>query len=783
MSLTARSLVSLMICLALHGQAMATESQVTHGSTEPLTLPNGKCLAPEYRCNPAKGSAEDINNLPIKIEADSAEAKANERAIYRGDVVVTQGNRTVKADTATLRQPENIVTADGNVYFHDGEIAVSGKSLQTNLDNEDTTLTEAYYKMMCTPGRGQAKRVFKNGTTFYEMEDGTYTTCPDDDKSWRFSAGKLEKEQGDIFANLYHARFEVLDTPVFYLPYLRVPVEDGRLTGFLYPSVSLNDTDGFELETPFYWNIHPQADMLITPRYMSNRGLFMTLEPRYLTEYGRGSLVLEYMGSDRLYPEFDKSWGVNWRHAGIQDHWLYDIDYSKVSDFTYFNRHTDSRVGSREDNTLLQTGQVSYRDLNWDSTLTVRDFQPLSPNTPVYRLLPQLAMNYYRPDTRYGLDFYIPAQISKFATDDNRKPDALRINLEPTVVLPYNLPWLSATAEGKVFYTYYDQSNIKGVTGVNGEKLDETVSRAVPMARLHAMVTLERNGAFFDTPYTQTLEPQVQYLYIKDVDQSGIYNPVNYSGGGYDTARLQTDYYGLFRANQYSSVDYINPANQVTVGAATRFFDDGYKERFNLAFGQIYYLDRFADQQDTSLNYSAWAIESELNLNDHLFVRGSMEYDSNLNDLQFANATLEYRDGSIFAQTSYRYVAKDYIASTVGFNNLDQITEDGISQVGLVTGFPIADGVTVRGQYFHDLTQDLMLENQFGITYHSDCWVIGLSYNEYLLSRGNINDEARYDNNISLSFSLLGLGANAGFGYSSASGNALGYRNPFGLKN
>ncbi len=76
-----------------------------------------------------------------------------------------------------------------------------------------------------------------------------------------------------------------------------------------------------------------------------------------------------------------------------------------------------------------------------------------------------------------------------------------------------------------------------------------------------------------------------------------------------------------------------------------------------------------------------------------------------------------------------------------------------------------------------------MLENQLGITYRSACWVIGLSYNEYLLARSNINDIAKYDNNISLSFSLLGLGTNAGFGYSTASGNALGYRNPFGLKN
>ncbi len=783
MSLTARSFLSTMICFALYGQAMAEENPAAQDGQAPLVIPTDTCLAPEYRCLNKKEQVEDVNNAPVTIVADRAEAKANDKAIYSGDVVVTQGHRTMKSDTATLRQPENIVTAEGNVYFHDGEMAVSGKSLQSNLDTEDTTLLDAEYQMMCEPGRGQAKRVFKNGTTFYELEDGTYTTCPDNDDSWRFSAGKIEKEDGDIFADLYHARFEVLDTPVFYLPYLRVPVEDGRLTGFLYPSISWNDNDGVELSTPFYWNIHPQTDMLITPKYMSNRGTFLTVEPRYLTKAGSGSMVIEYMGQDDLYTDYSKSWGFNWQHAGIQDHWKYDVDYSKVSDINYFTRHTDSRVGNREDNTLLQTGSVSYRDENWNSTLNVRNFQALSDNASVYRLLPQLAFNYYRPEMVYGLDFSMPSQISKFATDDDSKPDSTRINVEPTLTLPYTLPWLTATAEGKVFYTYYDQTNIEGVQGINGETLESTVSRVVPMARLHSVITLERDTSIWGSDYTQTLEPQVQYLYIKDVDQSGIYNPVNYSGGGYDTARLQTDYYGLFRANQFSSVDYINPANQFTIGAASRFFDDGYKERFNIAFGQIYYLDRQNSQTDNAINYSAWAVETELNVNDQWFVRGSVEYDSNIESLQFGNATVEYRDGGFFAQTSYRYVSKEYISSTIGSENLDLITEDGISQAGIVTGFPIGKGVSFRGQYFQDLTQNIMLESQFGFTYRSDCWVIGLNYNEYLLSRSNINNDARYDNSVSLSFSLLGLGDGAGFGYSTASGNALGYRSPFGLKN
>ncbi|WP_338057078.1 LPS assembly protein LptD [Salinivibrio socompensis] len=293
---------------------------------------------------------------------------------------------------------------------------VTSDYLQANLESEDTTLNNAQYKMLCTPGRGEAKRVFKNGTSFYELEDGTYTTCPDEDKSWRFSASKIEKEDSSLFADLYHPKFEVMNVPIFYLPYLRVPVEEGRLTGFLYPSVTWSDRDGIETETPFYWNIHPQLDATFTPKYMSERGVQLKTNMRYLTPIGSGSLYSEYLPDDQLNPELDTRWGFNWQHSGVQGHWRYEADYSKVSDIGYF-QSIDSNVGKREDNTLLQTGEISYRGLDWNSTVRVRDFQALTEGTSVYRLMPQVDLNYYAPQVTDWLDVSVPAQLSVFAND------------------------------------------------------------------------------------------------------------------------------------------------------------------------------------------------------------------------------------------------------------------------------------------------------------------------------------------------------------------------------
>ncbi len=356
----------------------------------------------------------------------------------------------------------------------------------------------------------------------------------------------------------------------------------------------------------------------------------------------------------------------------------------------------------------------------------MRDFQALTLNTPVYRLMPQLSFNYYRPDLVYNMNFKMPSSISVFKNNDPKKPEATRINVEPTLTIPYYTPWLQMSAEGKIYYTHYDQDfQSANVDSVGDARLEETVDRTVPSARLHAGIILERHSSLFGDDYSQTLEPQLQYLYIKDVDQSGIYNPVNYNGGGYDTARLQTDYYGLFRANQYSSVDYINPANQFTIGLSSRVFDGDYRERFNVSFGQIFYINQPSTSQGENINFSAWAIESEYNYNDHLFVRGSMEYDSNLDDLQFGNLVTEYRDGGFYAQASYRYVAQDYIQSTLPNNANANFGTDGINQAGIVAGFPVTRNVSVSGKYFRDLVEDNMLDSQISLTYRSDCWVIG----------------------------------------------------------
>jgi LPS-assembly protein len=309
----------------------------------------------------------------------------------------------------------------------------------------------------------------------------------------------------------------------------------------------------------------------------------------------------------------------------------------------------------------------------------------------------------------------------------------------------------------------------------------EKVSRTVPQFRSHGSIVFERETTFVQD-YTQTLEPQLQYLYIPNVNQDGIYR--------YDTSLLQTDYYGLFRSQKYSGVDYIAPANQISYGASTRFFDGLSRERLALSFGQIYYLD--VGTKDTNsnsdeglTNYSAWAIETDVNFNDRVFYRGGIQYDLDSSQVSVGNSALEYRVGSDYIQANYRFVSKEYIQSTLNYSDeyLQQNTRNGISQLGLLGGYRINPQWIVQGQYFYDTTENVSMEWLAQIQYESDCWYLGFDFSKQLRSWENgIGNNPVFEQNVRVNFGITGLGGSTA-PPPSPSGNALGYSRPFILNN
>ncbi|MGR5245756.1 LPS assembly protein LptD [Vibrio sp. PNB23_22_6] len=745
------------------------------------------------QCLVEPSGEEDALNEPVVVQADHLQVINGDKAQYSGNVEVTQGQKKITADNVTLHQQDNVVVAEGNVTFNDGQVKARSDRVTNDINQDTFSLENTDYQFLCQQGRGTAAYIARTGQSVYELEDGSITSCPQGDNSWRLVASGIDVDQDEEMATLHHPRFEVLDVPVFYVPYLTMPIGDTRKTGFLFPSLSYGSSDGLEVEVPFYWNIAPQYDMTLTTLYMQQRGTKLDTDFRYLTDgWGQGEIKIEYMNRDKKYQ--DKSrWGYQFKHDGIiNQHWVVKADYSKVSDIDYF-RDLSSDLGNREDGQLIQEGQVKYRTDFWDVSLTARDFQILleDQNKP-YRLMPQLDLNYYTPLWGNYVNFDVKSQVSQFSSDDTTKPDATRIFVAPGLTIPLSTAWATWTTEARLLSRYYNQ-DIDALTDETlKRRLDKNVSSVIPEFRSHTQIYLERDTSWIKG-YTQTLEPQLQYLYVPKEDQNNIYD--------YDTTRLQMDYYGLFRSRRYSGVDFIAAANQLSYGASTRFFDDDYKERLNISFGQIYYFNTDAkfneknqnnESSTSATNYSSWAIETDFNYNDYLFYHGGIQYDIDLNSMQLANSTLEYQFAGGFIQANYRYVTLDYIKSSIDLKNLDLITREGISQAGLVAAYDIDRNWSTSGQYYYDLNESNSLEWLASLRYQSDCWYIGFTYSNQLLGWDNAiigadGASPEYENNISVNFGIQGFSTNQRATTAAkeldGSDNAIKYGRPFDLNN
>lgn len=784
MPFTSRSLLASLAGCLLYGSPVIADDGSTIVSPENSTIFPLQTNAVNSCPVPEKTSKEEEDQQPVLIQSDSFEALNNSKATYKGNVHIIKGRQEIKADSITLHQQENIAIAEGNVDYSSMDMRSKSDKVTTDLTTEDTTMINAAYKMSCQPIRGQASRVLKTGQEIYQLEDASFTTCPAGDKSWRFKASDIELDQSDEWATFYNARFEVLDVPILYLPYITVPVGDKRKTGVLIPSAGLDSKDGFELSIPVYWNIAPNYDAITTINYMEKRGTQLEGNFRYLTDLGAGELNAEYLGDDAKNQDKGARWGASWNHSGIfRQHWKFEVEYAQVSDVTYF-QDLNSSIGTRDEGQLTQSGEVSYRSQDWDLSMRVRDFQVLVESQKPYRLMPQVEFNYYAPQFYNSLDFNFHSHVSEFATDDDTKPSATRVHMEPKLSLPLSDTWWSLTPEASLLYTHYTQEFDKKNASLSS--LEEDTSRTIPEVRVNGAIYLDSTQKFLGE-YLQTLEPKIQYLYVPEVDQSEIYG--GQGEGGYDSSKLQLDYYGLFRDRQYSGVDYIAAANQFSIGATSRFYDDAYKERMNISFGQILYMDGSGTSENNdNKNSSAWAIESDFNYDDYLFYHGGIQYDSNESELQVANSTLEYRHNRGYIQANYRYVSKSYIDDNLSYSDPgpSSVTRYGIYQAGILTQYNIGNSWRLNAQYFYDTREEFMLETLVGATYLSDCWSFGLTYSDQIIApetSGLIGSyEPEYESNVMLSIAIRGLGTNTGITSGSAT-NALGYGRPFYLNN
>ena len=722
----------------------------------------------------------DTNSLPVTITADSSKGTYPDNATFTGSVDINQGNSRLQADEVQLHQkqpegaaePVRTVDALGNVHYDDNQVILKGPKAWSNLNTKDTNVWEGDYQMVGRQGRGKADLMKQRGENRYTiLENGSFTSCLPGSNTWSVVGSEVIHDREEQVAEIWNARFKLGPVPVFYSPYLQLPVGDKRRSGFLIPNAKYSTSNYFEFYLPYYWNIAPNMDATITPHYIHKRGNVMwENEFRYLTQAGTGLMELDYLPSDKVFQdehptEGDKHrWMYYWRHAGVMDQvWRFNVDYTKVSDPYYFNDF-DSKYGSSTDGYATQKFSVGYAIQNFNATVSTKQFQVFDSQTrSTYGAEPQLDVNWYQNDVG-PFDTRVYAQAVHFVNTNSDMPEATRVHLEPTINLPLSNNWSSLNTEAKLMATHYQQKNVDWYNNRYGTDLDESVNRVLPQFKMDGKLIFERDMGLLADGYTQTLEPRMQYLYVPYRDQSKIQN--------YDSSFLQSDYSGLFRDRTYGGLDRIASANQLTTGVTTRVYDESAVERFNVSVGQIYYFtesrtgdDNINWEKDNKTGSLVWAGDTYWRMTDRWGLRGGLQYDTRLDNIATSSAAVEYRrDEDRMVQLTYRYASPEYIQATLPNYATSEQYKDGISQVGGAASWPIADRWSIVGAYYFDTNANKPADQMVGLQYNSCCYALRVGYERKLNGWDTQNNQSKYDNVIGFNFELRGLSSNYGLG-------------------
>ncbi|HEX6005833.1 MAG TPA: LPS-assembly protein LptD [Burkholderiales bacterium] len=682
------------------------------------TAQEGLQLKPQHALGLA--APADPSALPVFLEADRLRGHSEKEIEAEGNVKLRRGGQSVFADWMRYDPPADEVRARGNVQLQQGGDIVYGERLQYNLETERGHIEKPRYILTPEPrqavagpatkprfagadARGRAERFLFQGPKHYQAEAAEYTTCEPGKDDWFIKSAKLDIDKENDVGVGRDVSIVFMDRTIFYSPYLTFPLHQQRKSGFLTPHLGTSTRSGIEVTVPYYWNIAPNMDYTLSPRMLSKRGIQLNNEFRYLEPDFKGEARFEFLPGDRQKND-DTRYAAFLRHEQRLPYgWYGYLNLQKVSDDAYFtDLSTQIALTSQ---VLLPREGILARNGNWGQsgvyglTAQIQRWQtlqadPLAPITPPYNRQPQvsfLAQNWDLMRT----DFELLGQFVDF--DHPTLVKGRRTVAYPSLSLPLQSSYAYLIPKAGMHVTHYalDKSTTT---------LPDT-TRTLPILTTEAGLIFERDARLGNQSFIQTLEPKVYYVYIPYRDQTQI--PI------FDTGQRDINFATIFAENQFSGQDRINDANQVTIGATTRFVDaQSGIERVRMAVAQRYYFKSqqvfvpgvpLRSSQSSSSDLLA-ALSGTIARN--WVAEAGWQYNTDLSQTEKFNVGARY-------QPQPGKVLNLVYRSTTG----------AVRQTDISTQWPVTAQWTALARWNYSLLDRRMLEGLAGFEYNGGCWV------------------------------------------------------------
>ncbi|MBR0672322.1 LPS-assembly protein LptD [Roseomonas soli] len=436
--------------------------------------------------------------------------------VARGRVEAWQGNRMVRADEFTYDRNTGVATARGNVQLieADGQVIFADSVVLENQFKDG--VLEGLRGLLAQNGRVAAAGARRTGGNLFDLSRVVYSSCnacQDDPLAppvWQLRARTATLDQQARQARYRDAVVEFGGVPVFWTPYLQHPAGTApRQSGFLSPTFGITGYLGAFVETPYYWAIDEQQEIVLRPQFATRQAPNLGLEYRRRFNFGEieadGSVG--YLNGDSNTERGFAGHIFSRGRFSIDETWRTGFDFNRASSEDYLRIY---RYGARR---LLNSSVFTEGFWGTDAyaRLDARVFQGLRAtdnNSQIPFVLPNLYFDWHsQPDSLGGTFTF---DTWNFAVFRDQGTDTQR----GAVRLGYSLPITDAqggiwTLRAQSDLAAYAFTDLSGAPNYSTAANNGTTGMANIRAALDWRMPFVRSAGEYGQ---QVIEPRIQFV-------------------------------------------------------------------------------------------------------------------------------------------------------------------------------------------------------------------------------------------------------------------------------
>ncbi len=681
---------------------------------------------------------------PVQVDADFLSYdQTGTTVVARGNVVITYGDYTLKADRVSYNPKTEKIIAEGNVELREPDGAVlNAHRLELGERFREGFIDRVAVKLIndARITAGSAQR----GEGITDFRDVTYTACreceedPSRPVTWKIKADRITHNKRERTIEYENARLDFLGVPIIYVPkFSHADPTVKRKTGFLTPILRFSDEFGAGVEVPYYWNLAPNYDITFSPLITSKQGPVLKAKWRHRLANGRYSIspngVYQFTRDSETPKNRRFRGSVNTKgDFRLAQNWTWGWDGTLVSDDTYLRRY---KINGTTDliSQLYLNGQ---HDRNYFDTRAYhfRGLLATDNNAGTPYVLPVIDHDYFAPRPIFGGEFRLTSNFLNLHRDVGT--DATRFVTEAswerrmisslgTVITPF------ARVRGDVYHA--DNVADRGVTG--GLRGTETTARILPAAGLDVrwpFVNLSAGGQHIVEPVAQV---------IVRPNESEIRRIPNE-----DSQSFEFDDTNLFDYNKFTGLDRWEGGTRANAGMnyTYRFNSVGYAK---VVFGQSYHIagdNDFATGSGLEDDYSDFVGAFFLQVNEHLLFTSRFRLDDKSFDIKRNEIGLNVRYGRLQFAANYSDLEN---APTFGRPS-DQ------EEIWTQAALRVSDSWTLYGGLRYNIEDDKRISNFAGVGFEDECFVVQIHYRETFVEDRDVDPERA----VTLRFELKTIG-------------------------